>query len=181
MIEFTRKELIERFGKILKNETIFGSLWSIADESYINKTLDELIEKLADSALSSGHRVTIPPGSDIGWLVAGANPDQQAVQQTLDKEAKIREVTQAYEKYMGFNPLEWGKLERLQKFLLTKSVEEIKTFAAWSRKEYSTLTPPKARQYPQLVIDCWNLAFEKPTAENNTKSAIQEAIHGRTN
>lgn len=122
--------------------------------------------------------ITIPPGSSIDWLIAaGAQPDQ--VQKTLDKEAKIREVTQAYEQYMGYSPLDWGKLERLQKFLLTKSVEEIKTFAAWSRKEYSTLTPPKARQYPQLVIDCWNLAFEKPTAENNTKSAIQEAIHGK--
>jgi hypothetical protein len=181
MIEFTRKELINRFDKILKNETIFGSLWSNADEAYINKTLDELIEKLADSALSSGHRVTIPPGSDIGWLVAGANLDKQAVQQTLDKEAKIREVTQAYEKYMGFNPLEWRKLERLQKFLLTKTVEEIQIFAKWSRREYSTLRPEKARMYPQLVIDCWNLAFEKATIEqNNTQDAVKEALYGKT-
>ena len=178
MIEFTRKELIDRFSKILKNETIFGSLWSIADETYINKTLDELIEKLADAALSSG-KVRLPPNSSIDWLIAsGAQPEE--VQQTLDKEAKIREVTQAYEKAMGFNPLEWGKMERLQKFLLTKSVEEIKTFGAWSKREYSTLTPPKARMYPQLVIDCWGLAFEKATIEqNNTQDAIQEIIHGR--
>jgi cysteine sulfinate desulfinase/cysteine desulfurase-like protein len=182
MIESTRKELIDRFGKILKDETIFGSLWSIADEAYINKTLDELIEKLADSALSSGHKVTIPPGSDIGWMVAGAGMDKQAIQQTLDREKKIREVTEAYEKYMGFNPLEWCKMERLQKFLLTKSVEEIKTFAKWCKREYSVFTPAKARLYPNMVIDIWPMAFEKATIEqNNTQDAIREAIYGKSN
>ena len=75
MIEFTRKELIDRFGKILKDETIVGSLWTNADRDYVNKTLDVLIERLIDAALSSGHKVTIPPGSDISWMVAGAKLD----------------------------------------------------------------------------------------------------------
>lgn len=183
MIEFTREELITRFGKILKNETIFGSLWSIADEDYINKTLDKLIGELADSALSSGKKVALPPGSGIDWLIAaGAQPEE--VQKTLTKESKIREVTEAYEKYMGFNPLEWSKMERLQKFLLTKTTEEIKTFAEWSKRDYSTFTPAKARQYPNMVIDLFPQAFiTKPqqlSAYDILAKQIEEEKNGRS-
>ena len=175
----TKVELIQRFKEIFSHTPLFGTLWTDEDQTLINKQLDLLAEELADAALE--RKTVLPAGAGLDWMIAAPDLTVNQLERHLAKEAQIREVTQAYEQYMGFNPLEWGKLERLQKFLLTKSVEEIKTFAAWSRKEYSTLTPPKARQYPQLVIDCWNLAFEKPTAENNTKSAIQEAIHGRTN
>ena len=175
----TKVELIQRFKEIFSHTPLFGTLWTDEDQTLINKQLDLLAEELADAALE--RKTVLPAGAGLDWMIAAPDLTVNQLERHLAKEAQIREVTQAYVQYMGFNPLEWGKLERLQKFLLTKSVEEIKTFAAWSRKEYSTLTPPKARQYPQLVIDCWNLAFEKPTAENNTKSAIQEAIHGRTN
>jgi hypothetical protein len=61
---------------------------------------------------------------------------------------------------MGYSPLAWsGRLDRLRKFLLTKSTDEIRTFAAWSRKEFSTFTPAKARQFPDMVIDLWPQAF----------------------
>jgi hypothetical protein len=49
--------------------------------------------------------------------------------------------------------------ERLKKFLLTKTPEEIKVFATWSRASYSTFTPAKARLNPEAVIDLWPQAF----------------------
>jgi hypothetical protein len=128
--------------------------------------------------ISEKKPVSLPPGSGIDWLIAsGATPE--AVQKTLDKEARIREVTQAYEKYMGYSPLEWGKLERLQRFLLTKSVEDIQAFAKWSKREYSVFRPEKARLYPNMVIEMWGLAFEKPAAEQDTQSAVREALYGK--
>jgi hypothetical protein len=63
---------------------------------------------------------------------------------------------------MGYNPLPWWSnrdLLALLKFLLTKSPEEVKTFAAWSRRQYSTFDPAKARQYPRRVIEFWPQAF----------------------
>ena len=135
-------------------------LWQIPRKFCPECGYDFSLSPTFSTNAESYHKVKIPEGSSIDWLIA-SGADKAQIQAVLDKESKIREVTQAYEKYMGFNPLEWGKMERLQRFLLTKSVEEIKTFAKWCRREYSTLTPAKARQYPNLVIDCWPQAFEK--------------------
>jgi hypothetical protein len=51
-------------------------------------------------------------------------------------------------------------LDRLRRFLVTKSEADIRTFAAWSRRPYSAFSPAKARSYPQQVVDNWPQAFE---------------------
>jgi len=109
-----------------------------------------------------GRKVTLPAGSGLDWKIAAPDLTTDQLEAHLAKEAKIREVTNAYESAMGYNPLEWAKLDRLQRFLLTKTVQEIQTFAKWSRREFSTFTPAKARQNPNLVIDLWPQAFTTP-------------------
>jgi hypothetical protein len=96
--------------------------------------------------------------TSIDWLIA-ANVSQAEIERILEKEKRAKEVCDCYEKSMGYNPLPWGKLESLKKFLMTKSTDEIKQFAYWSRKEFSTFTPAKARQYPEMVKDLWPQAF----------------------
>ena len=170
----TKDELSKLFKEILEED-----LGHIIDFDEYPDDLSKLVERLVCVAIEP-KRVTLPPGSGIDWLIAsGAKPEE--VQKTLDKEAKIREVTQAYEKFMGYSPLEWSKLERLQRFLLTKSVEDIQTFARWSKREYSVFRPEKARLYPNMVIEMWPLAFEKATAEQDkTQDAIKEALYGKS-
>jgi hypothetical protein len=91
-------------------------------------------------------------------ILAGqeVNPEAQA--------ARIREdaLLSEYERAMGYNPLDWTspKLDRLRRFLVTKSEADIRTFAAWSRRPYSAFSPAKARSYPQQVVDNWPQAFE---------------------
>ena len=94
----------------------------------------------------------------LEWLIAGGASEKE-VAALVENEKRVKTITDTYEKSMGFNPLDWSKMERLQRFLLTKSVEEIKKFAIWSMREYSTFTPAKARQYPNMVIDLWPQAF----------------------
>jgi hypothetical protein len=178
MIELTREELKERFDRILQSETLFGTLWTNADRDIVEKLLFELSEELVQAAFAK--KIELPPNSGIDWLIAaGASPER--VNEVLEKEKREKEVTDAYERAMGYNPLEWLKLERLQRFLMTKTVEEIQTFARWCKIEYSTFTPAKARQYPDMVIDLFPLAFEKATIEqNNTQDAVREAIYGKS-
>jgi len=100
----------------------------------------------------------------IEWMIAGG-VSMDEINKVLEKEKRANEMRSCYEKAMGYNPLPWNKMKRLEKFLLTKTEDEIKTFAAWSRKDFSTFTPAKARLYPDMVIDLWPQAFyvaEKP-------------------
>ena len=99
-------------------------------------------------------KISIPEGSDIGWMVAGGVPSEEIARQQL-KEKQSKEITDLYEREMGYNPLPWGKLEPLKKFLLTKTPDEIHTFAVWSKGKFSPLNPSKARQFPDLVRELW--------------------------
>lgn len=85
------------------------------------------------------------------------NKSSEEIAQMAEKENHARETASLYEKEMGYNPLPWGekKLSALLKFLLTKSPAEIHAFASWSKEKYSSLQPSKARQYPNMVIECW--------------------------
>lgn len=100
----------------------------------------------------------IPEGSGIEWMIAAGISDEE-INKVLEKEKLQKEIIDCYEKSMGYNPLPWNKMERLLKFLVTKTPEQIKQFASWSRKEFSTFTPAKARQFPDMVIDLWPQAF----------------------
>jgi hypothetical protein len=116
----------------------------------------------------------LPQGSGIEWLiVAGVSSEEIAAMNEKEKHAK--EITDCYEIAMGYNPLNWAKMDRLKRFLLTKTTDEIKTFAAWIRKEYSTFTPAKARQYPDMVIDLWPQAFI-PQAKKGDRSDFLAAL-----
>jgi len=155
-------------------------LWQIPRKFCPECGYDFSLSPTFSTNAESYHKVKIPEGSSIDWLIA-SGADKAQIQAVLDKESKIREVTQAYEAAMGYSPLDWRKLDRLQRFLLTKSVEDIKTFAKWSKRQYSVFTPAKARLYPNMVLEMWNLAFEKETVEqNSTQDAVREAIYGKS-
>lgn len=99
--------------------------------------------------------------AEPGWLIAaGVSSEENArINQKIQAE---KEVTDSWERAMSYNPLPWGSekgLRELKKFLLTKTPGEVAQFAAWARREFSPLSPAKARQNPTLVIELWPLAF----------------------
>jgi hypothetical protein len=100
--------------------------------------------------------VEIPKSLD--WMIA-AGVSSEEIEKVLEGERLSKEITDLWEKSMGYNPLTWSKLERLRKFLITKTPEEIKAFAKWSRREYSTFAPARALQSPDKVIELWPQAF----------------------
>lgn len=118
--------------------------------------------------INSLHTVTdktskpkLPENSDISWLIkAGANSTEIA--RLSEKEEKEKGVAARWEREMSYNPLPWWtdkNMGSLLRFLMDKTEEEVKTFAAWSRKEFSPLSPTQARKNPRLVIDLWQQAF----------------------
>jgi hypothetical protein len=107
------------------------------------------------------------------WMIAAGVPSEEIARVTSDISA-AKKVTDCFEREMGYNPLNWdasGDWKSLKKFLLDKTPEQIKTFALWSKGQYSSLKPVKVRQYPRMAIDCWNLAFE---GQDNQRNAFQE-------
>ena len=97
----------------------------------------------------------------LEWMIAGGASEEE-IAILLENEKKVKLICDTYEQSMGYNPLPWSKMDRLKKFLLTKTVEEIQAFAAWSLGKYSGLSPTKARQNPDMVIDLWPQAFIHP-------------------
>lgn len=177
MLDVSKEELVRRFSVVLKSDMLFGSFWTNEDRGVVDKLLDELAVQLAEVAMLRG-KPELPPGSGIDWLLR-AGADESELKVTLSREDKIREVTNAYEKAMGFPPLEWAKMDRLQKFLCTKTVEEIKTFAKWSKRQFSSFTPTKARLFPNVVIDLWLQAFEETEESHTNQDTINEVVYGR--
>jgi len=119
--------------------------------------------------------------NNIEWMIVGGVSNDE-IEKVLEKEKRAKEVCDCYEKSMGYNPLPWNKLERLKRFLLTKTTDEIKTFAVWSRREYSTFTPAKARQYPEMVVDLWPQAFPEVVTElrgDSVHSAVEAFMNRR--
>jgi hypothetical protein len=114
--------------------------------------------------------VEIPKSLD--WMIV-AGVSSEEIEKTLVKERLSKEITDCWEKSMGYNPLTWSKLERLKRFLITKTPEEIETFAKWSRREYSTFTPAKACQFPDKVIELWPQAFLEETHNNKAEERLE--------
>lgn len=116
----------------------------------------------------------LPPGSGIDWMIAAGVPDEE-IERVLEKEKREKDILDHYERVMGYNPLGWDadkKLARLKRHLLGKTKEEITTFAEWSKRDYSSFTPSKARQYPEMVIDLWLQAFA-PQADNSVRARLE--------
>jgi phage replication O-like protein O len=100
--------------------------------------------------------------ASLDWSIA-ANMTSEVVAGFAAREQAEKDRAILYEKLMGYGSLPWWNdkgLRRLLKFLLTKTPEEIKSFAEWSKRPYAGLNPVKARQYPNLVMECWNQAFD---------------------
>lgn len=115
---------------------------------------DKLARSLNESETTT-KKVTINSKIGIGWLVA-AGVSSEEIAKVVENEQRENELLNLFEQEMGYNPLSWtGNLERLKRFLLSKTPEEITTFAIWSKKPYSPLSPTQARKNPNLVIDCW--------------------------
>jgi hypothetical protein len=121
--------------------------------SFENKNESTLPSK---ESLNHLEKHTLPAGSDLGWMIAAGVKSDEIARQNIDIQ-NIKEKTDEYERVMGYNPLSWGKKEmiNLQKFLAKKSIQDIRRFADWSRKEFSQLSPSKALQFPSLVIELW--------------------------
>lgn len=145
----------------LRNE--FENILSRYPDKFTLPEYESLAEILADATLEvSGisKKVTLPEKAGVDWLIAGGVPSDKIAELNA-KENRTRSLCDAYERAMGFNPLPWGKLEKLQKFLYTKTIDEIKQFAAWSKSKYSGFSPAKARMYPNMVIDLWPQSQDK--------------------
>jgi hypothetical protein len=131
-------------------------------EQELNKNKTNSFENKNESTLPSKKSLnhlekhTLPAGSDLGWMIAAGVKSDEIARQNIDIQ-NIKEKTDEYERVMGYNPLSWGKKEmiNLQKFLAKKSIQDIRRFADWSRKEFSQLSPSKALQFPSLVIELW--------------------------
>jgi hypothetical protein len=114
--------------------------------------------------------------SSIEWLIAAGVPSEE-IGEVIDKERHSKEITDCWEKEMGYSSLPWAKLEPLRRFLVTRSCAEIIKFAKWSRREYSTFTPTKARMYPEMVMDLWKQAFlEEPKKLKGDRSELLERL-----
>ena len=158
MTQTLRRELKLKFKELFKQEPLFGSLWTNENQSIINPMLDALAERLTDAALSvAGFSKRLPEGADPAWLLAAGVPSEEIAAGNA-KLAAEKDVTDFYEQKMGYNSLPWYNdkgLIRLRKFLMTVSKDAIVRFSAFSKKEFSSLNPAKARQNPDLVIECW--------------------------
>ena len=113
-------------------------------------------------------------GTSLEFLIA-AGASKEEIEKLLKAERHEKEITECYETEMGYNPLPWGKLDHLKKFLLRKTTDEIETFAKWCKRPYSAFGPEKARLYPDMVIDLWPLAFA--TAKKQKVGAdVEDAV-----
>lgn len=147
MSQTLRRELIQKLFQVLQDK-----------EVYMFTDIDKLSGILADAALEVAgiaKRATFDLSqAGIEWAIAAG---EDIPQERLDRLQAEQALLDEYERAMGYNPLPWTspKLDKLRRFLVTKSLEEIRTFAAWSRREYSSFSPAKARSFPEQVIDNW--------------------------
>lgn len=145
MTQTLRRELRTRFEGIL----------SRYPDKFTLPEYDPLAAILADAALEvSGIKKQEMPAD---WMLAGGVSAEE-IARVNAKEQDEKRILDHFERAMGYNPLDWYSnkdLSALRKFLMTKTTEEIDTFAAWSKQKYSTLTPAKVRQYPRMAIDLW--------------------------
>ena len=92
----------------------------------------------------------------IDWKVL-ANFSDAEIAEHNEREQNYSEKTHEFERSMGYNPLPWDSpaFTRLKRFIPKQSIHDIQRFALWSKRDFSSFTPAKARQYPDQVIDLW--------------------------
>lgn len=158
MSQTLRREIRLKLLSILEEDKdiVFG-IWT-------SKERESLADRLTDATLSVAgiSRRELPQNASLDWIIA-ANLSSEEVAAHAAREQREKDTAILYEKSMGYGSLPWWTdkgLERLLKFLLNKTEAEIKDFAEWSKRPYAGLSPLKARQYPNLVIECWPQAFD---------------------
>jgi hypothetical protein len=141
------------------------------DDTLKDACADELLQLRAFGGITN-HNL------GVDWMI-GAGIKSEEIARVNKVVASQKEVTDLYEQSMKYPPLTWsGELARLRDFLITKPPDEIRNFAKWSRREYSTFDPVKAKRFPLDVITFWDLAqdWAKPPEEQLTpvEAAIAE-------
>ena len=119
----------------------------------------------------SKEKVKLPDNSSVDWMIAGGVSSEK-IDLLSKKENAEREKASFFEQKMGYNPLPWWTdkgLKALLKFLMDKTPDEIETFARWSKAKYSSLSPAKARQRPDLVEQLWMQAFAPAPTETKPR------------
>jgi hypothetical protein len=154
-----RRELRLKFLDILEGNGIYGS--------------EDLSNKLVDAALEVKGISKVNPGTD--WLIAGGVSSEE-IARLHEEELAAKEKLDHYEREMVYNPLPWTdkKLERLARFLKKQTLEDIHRFAVWSKREYSSFSPAKARQFPEQVIELWPQACPKVVERPIQKTVEKE-------
>ena len=149
MTQTLRRELKQKISKAV--DSYLNSANGIVD-------WDEIYNVATNAALEVRgiSKLELPPKSGMDWMIA-ANLPAEEIERLSQIETNEKEKTDEYERAMGYNPLSWGSndLEPLAKFLAKQSLEDIRRFADWCKKDFSPLSPAKARQHPHLVKDLW--------------------------
>ena len=136
-------EIPEHDDSTLGNDGIQHSLISNTETTTEITSKESLKKEIANSG-------------GVGWSIKGGLSIEESTR-LAEKENAMKERTDEFERQMLYNPLPWGSkdLEPLAKFLAKQTLHDIKRFADWSKREFSPLSPAKARQYPHLVKDLW--------------------------
>lgn len=133
-----------------------------------------LLDELVASALEVRGiaKSQLPPGSGLAWgIAAGLSSEQIVAEETAFAAEKV--ILDAYERAMKYPPLAWysdKKFEKLRRFLTTKTIAEIETFAKWANRDYSKFDSVSAKRFPDDVITFWGLAVK----EDESRSLASE-------
>ncbi len=134
-----------------------------AAEGMVDSALDYAADDIVDAVLKIRGIAKMEDqikGTD--WMILGGVSSED-IASVIHEEVVAKEKLDHYEREMVYNPLPWTdkKLERLARFLKKQSLEDIHRFAVWSKREYSSFSPAKARQFPEQVIELWPQACPK--------------------
>jgi DNA-binding Lrp family transcriptional regulator len=139
---------------------VVDSAVNVVDSHSTPRVLEDSIKRGVKKE-DSHNSAKLPEKAGMDWKIM-ANMTNAEIAAGNEKIQEEKEITDRYEKEMGYNPLPWWTdkgLTRLMRFLMDKSPEDVQRFAAWSKAKYSVLTPAKARMNPAMVIDLWPQAF----------------------
>lgn len=153
-------------GEPVKN--LESSFHTIPENDPTSKVLPPNESSPLESNKKNKKNQKLPKGSDLGFALAAGMSSEEIAEQNAEMQTE-KDLLGYYEEVMGYNPLDWWTdpaLDRLRKFLLTKTKEDIKRFAEWSKRPFSTFDPVKAKRFPNDVIAFWNLDGTGQTKSN---------------
>lgn len=148
-----------------KGQSVKKVAWSEGDDStdHERKSSNHETRVSSNKKEQEGNKslATIPENSDPAWLLKGGVSSEEIAALT-EKATREKAAAELWEREMGYNPLSWWddrKLTTLLRFLVDCSPDEIHAFADWCKRPFSSFSPAKARQHPELVRELWPQAF----------------------